>query len=455
MKKLIIILILVALVAGGYYAYTRWQAQQQAATLTNLQTVSVERGELVATVGATGQVRSKQTAILTWKTSGTVMDVYVETGGQVKTGQKLAELEQTSLPQNIILAQADLVNARKALADLETAAENASIQALQAIATSAQQVKSAQYQLDNFTIPKEQTGLSTMEALDLMEKKLEEARAAFEPYKYYPSGDKTREDLLDKLNQAQADYNVAVKRLEYEYAVQVARANLEKARQDYEKWKDGPDPDDVAATQARIAAAEAALQQTWIEAPFDGTATVVYAQVGDQVIPGEQAFRIDDLSELLVDVSVSEVDINQIKVGQEALLTFDAIWNKEYHGVVTEVDNVGTVVQGAVEFIVTVKLTDADEQIKPGMTAAVNIVVNRLADVVLVPNRAVRISNGDQVVYILKDNQVEPVKIKIGASSDMMSEVTSGDLQVGALVVLNPPAVFNQNGPPPFVRGGP
>jgi HlyD family secretion protein len=455
MKKFIIFLILAAIVAGGVYGYMQWRKGQQAATLTNLQTVAAERGELVATIGATGQVRSKQTTTLIWKTSGTVKEVNAQVGDLVKTGAKLAELEQTSLPQNIILAQADLVSARKALADLDTAAENASIQALQAIATNAQQVKSAQYQLDNFTIPEIQAGMSTMEALDYMQKKLDQARAAFEPYKYLPSSDKTREDRLDDLNQAQADYNAAVKRLEYEYAVEIATTNLKKARQDYEKWKNGPDPDDVAAAQARIAAAEAALQQTWIDAPFNGTITVSDLQPGDQVAAGETAFRIDDLSELFVGVSVSEVDINQVKMGQDVNLTFDAIWNKDYHGVVTDVDNVGNIVQGAVEFVVTVKLTDADEEIKPGMTAAVNIVVNRLEDVLLVPNRAVRMSNSEQVVYILKDNQVVPVKIDIGASSDAMSQITGGDLEVGAQIILNPPTVFEQNGPPPFVRGGP
>ncbi len=452
MKRLIYILIITAIVAVGVYAFMKWRERQQAATISSLQTEIAAKGRLTATIGATGQVRSNQSTTLNWKTTGTVKSVSVKVGDRVKTGDKLAELEQTSLPQNVILAQADLVSAQQALDDLYTNAENAKIQAMQSIATNTKSVKDAQYQLDNFTVPETQAGLKTMEAVEQMRKKLDAARAAFEPYKYYPSGDKERERLKDDLDQAQADLNVAVKRLEYEYALSIAQANLDKAISDYEEWKDGPGTEDIAAAKARIAAAEATLKQTWIEAPFDGIITLIDTRVGDQVLPNTPAFRLDDLSSLLVELAVSEVDINQVAEGQDVDMTFDAIRGKEYHGVVVDVDRVGTTNQGTVEFIVTVRLSDADETVKPGMTSAVNIVVNQLDDVLLVPNRAVRFRDGKQVVYVLKDNQLTPMEIKLGATSDTVSEVLQGDLNVGDAIVLNPPLQMEGNGPPPFAR---
>ncbi|MGB7114552.1 MAG: efflux RND transporter periplasmic adaptor subunit, partial [Anaerolineales bacterium] len=201
-----------------------------------------------------------------------------------------------------------------------------------------------------------------------------------------------------------------------------------------------------------VAAAEATLKQAWIEAPFDGTITNAKPQPGDQVAPNMEAFRLDDLSRLLMDVEVSEVDINRIRVGQDVEISFDAILDKEYHGAVIEVDPVGTSNQGVVDFTVTVELTDADEGVKPGMTAAVNTIVEYLEDVLLVPNRAVRFVEGQRVVYILVDNQPSPVSITLGVSSDTMSEVLEGELQVGDLIVLNPPQEFDRNGPPPFVQ---
>ena len=452
MKKLLVILVIVVALAGGAYAFMQWRAGQRASQLENLQTETAGRGQLISTIGATGQVRTRQSAILNWNTAGTVDEVRVRVGDQVEAGDKLAELKQTSLPQAIILAQADLVNARKALDDLTTNAETAKIQALQSISSAAQAVRDAQYRLDNYIMPTELQNLSTMDALDQMQKKLDEARLAFEPVKYLPENDPQREELKDALDQAQADYNAAVKRLDYEYALEVAQSNLEKARRDYEKWKDGPNPDDVAAVESRIAAAQAALSQAWIEAPFNGVITLVDTQPGDKVSINSPAFRLDDLSSLLVDVSVSEVDINQIQPGQEVRMTFDAIRGKEYKGLVTEADRVGSDVQGAVEFMVVVELTDPDEEVKPGMTAAVNIVVDELEDVLLVPNRAVRFQEGKQVVYILKDDQVVPVSIQIGSSSDVLSQVVDGELQIGDLIVLNPPTVFESNGPPPFVQ---
>ena len=90
--------------------------------------------------------------------------------------------------------------------------------------------------------------------------------------------------------------------------------------------------------------------------------------------------------------------------------------------------------------------------LKPGMTAAVNIVVNELEDVLLVPNRAVRIEDGERVVYIMRDNEMESVTIVLGASSDINSEVIDGELKEGNAIILNPPIGFDSNGPPPFAR---
>jgi len=459
MRNFIIVVILLAIVAGAAYGFYLYREDQKVAQTENFQTVTAYLGELVATIGATGEVMPVQTANLFWKTTGTVESVNVIVEDIVESGQELARLEETSLPQNIILAKADLVSSKKALDNLYTQAEDAKIQSLKAITQYAQAVKNAQYQFDNYIVPSDQAELETMEALDLMEERLNQARAAFEPYKYFPSGDSTRKELKEALDEAQSNYNSAVKRLDYEYNLEVAKANLKTSRDDYEKWSKGPDPEDVLAAEARIAAAEATIRMSWIEAPFKGTITMINTQPGDQISsinqasPLTAAFRLDDLSELLLNLLVSEVDINQIKVNQEVGLSFDAILGKEYKGVVTEVANVGSLNQGLVEFVVTVELQDADEAVKPGMTAAVNIVINKIDDALLVPNRAVRIRDGKKVIYVLESGQVKPVEIELGASSETMSEVISGDLEVGDLIILNPPTEFESNGPP-FMRGG-
>jgi HlyD family secretion protein len=229
--------------------------------------------------------------------------------------------------------------------------------------------------------------------------------------------------------------------------IALAEAQLADAQRNWERLKDGPDPADLAAAQARVDAVQAALNQVHLTAPFAGTVTLVDVQPGDQVAPGSPAFRLDDLSRLLVDVQVSEVDINQVQSGQPVVLTFDSILAQEYHGQVVEVASVGQTDQGVVNFTVTVELTDADQRVKPGMTAAVTVVVSELEDVLLVPNRAVRSLEGKRVVYVLEDGRSVPVEISLGKSSDTHSEVLSGDLQPGDEIILNPPVQFGPGGP--------
>ena len=114
---------------------------------------------------------------------------------------------------------------------------------------------------------------------------------------------------------------------------------------------------------------------------------------------------------------------------------------KDYRGKVVAVAGAGTSTSGSVEFKVTVELTDADELVKPGMTAAVLIQVRNVEDALLVPNRAVRVVNSQRVVYVLnQDGTLNPVEVRLGATSDTYSEVVGGDLQEGDKIVLNPPA---------------
>ena len=195
------------------------------------------------------------------------------------------------------------------------------------------------------------------------------------------------------------------------------------------------------AAQARVDAAQATLNLARVISPFAGTVTEAHSLPGDQVGAGDTAFRLDNLSSLLVDVKVSEVDINSVSIGQPVTLTFDAILGKEYHGEVVEVTQAGTVDQGVVNFTVTVELTDADSAVKPGMTAAVNIVVEEMQDVLLVPNRAVRLVDGERVVYLLENGQPVKKEITLGSSSDTMSVVAGGDVKEGDVIILNPPAL--------------
>jgi HlyD family secretion protein len=460
MRRWIIgIIILAALVVAGTFGITYWRDQQAQAELSNYQTSVIGRGSLTATVGATGTVRSNQSTILIWQTSGTTAEVNVEAGSVASAGQILATLEEESLPQAIILARTDLINAQKALEDLQQS-DSARHQAWQTVLQLQQAVIEAERQLDPYEVQDYRDDLDeARKKVVEAEEDLSEAKDDFEPYKEFDADNADRKRYQDLLDDAQEKYDEAVRelsllQLEEQTArnnLALAQARLTDAEREYERIKDGPNPDDIAALEARIQAAQATLNLAQIQATFDSTVTEVQIKPGDQASAGKVAFRLDDLSKLLVDVRVSEVDINRVTLGQAVSLTFDAIPGQVYNGLVTKIANTGGTSQGVVEFVVTVELSDADERVKPGMTAAVNIVVEELEDVLLVPNRAVRLLDGARVVYLLLNGELEPIRLTLGASSDLESEVLEGNLKSGDVVVLNPPQVFDSNGPPPFV----
>lgn len=460
MKRLISFLIIIFIIAGTVVGIFLWRQRQNQLEVSSYQTVAAMRGNLTSTIGATGVVHSNQTAILTWQTSGKIDRVDAKVDDLVQAGDLLASLAPDSLAQNVILAQVDLSNARKALNELKTS-QVLQTQALQAQLEAQKNLLEAERALSYFSQDQYKRDLDRAETAVVRAKEaLDDAKADFEPYEDVDPENTTRKRLQESLDKAQQKYDEAVRTrdlllLQHEQAkaaLSMMKARLEDAQREYNRVKDGPSAEDIANAEARVTAAQASVNLSSIVAPFAGTITTIQAKPGDRVNPGTLAFQIDDLSRLFVDVRVSEVDINRVKVGQETTVTFDAVAGKEYEGIVAQVDRVGSSIQGVVDFIVTVELVDADEDVKPGMTAAVNIVVEKLENVLQVPNRAVRAQEGRRLVYILRDNQLIQVEIKLGVSSETYSQVVDGNIQVGDNIVLNPPLIFDTNGPPAFVR---
>ena len=107
LKKYRVVLVLLLVIAVGAAAFL-FNQNRNANAESTFQTTAIERGKLTATIGATGTVRAKQTAVLVWQASGAVDTVNVEAGDTVPSGFVMALLSKSSLPQSIILAEADL-----------------------------------------------------------------------------------------------------------------------------------------------------------------------------------------------------------------------------------------------------------------------------------------------------------------------------------------------------------
>lgn len=430
-------------------------------------TAMVQRGDLIAIVGATGIVEARQTVELNWQTTGRVEDVLFRTNNEVKKGEILADLADNTLPQSVILAQADLVDSKKELDDLINSTTESS-QKYQDLLQAEKELRTATDDRDQWNY----SGASWDRIYEARSKfiQLEEEMKRYE-VEYSAVSDLAldapeREATKKALDDAQFARDKVLRELNYilgrsynrevadDFAsYDVALSKLEDAQREWGRVKDGPNADDISAAEARVAAAEATVSLGWIEAPFNGTITKAEPKVGDNVISGTPGFRIDDLSELNVKVDISEVDINRVQVGQDVDLTFDAVAGRTFQGEVIQVSSVGVDTGRGVDFEVTVRIVNPDDQVRPGMTAAVNIVVSEINDVLIIPSRAIRLNNGQRIVFLLKDGRLKEVQVSTGASSDTEAQITEGDLAEGDLVVLNPPSFFQSNGgPPPFVR---
>ncbi|MGB2896577.1 MAG: efflux RND transporter periplasmic adaptor subunit [Anaerolineales bacterium] len=465
MKRWVIVLVIAGVLVVGFFGVQAYRQSQARQSIDDLQTEIIAKGDLTATIGATGSVRSNQTALLSFQTGGTVDFVHPNLGEQVFEGEVLATLKRNSLSSQIILAEAELVSAQQALDDL-LESDQASAAAQLALAQAEDLLKDANYTL---TVRQEGNRASS-NTIDAAEANLilanEEVDRAQQLYDH-ASGDAGKALALSNLIAAKQNRDSIQRNLNWylgfpteveqallEADVALAEARLADAQRDWERVKDGPDPDDVRAAEARVAASEATLDMARITAPFAGSITSIDVRAGDLISPGTLAFRIDDLSRLLVEVEVSEVDINRVTLGQLVTLNFDAMLDYVYNGVVVEIGLIGTSMQGVVSFPMTVEVIDADEAIRPGMTAAVNIIVEQIENVVIVPNRSVRVRDGERVVYLLVNGVLTPTPVVLGATSDLYSEVLEGDVNVGDEIILNPPSfIFEAGEPPGFMSG--
>lgn len=332
-----------------------------------------------SSVIASGVISPAQQAQLVFSLGGKVKSVTVQVGDQVEAGEVLVELEgREELAAAVSNAQYQLDQAQQALVDLQSDAESRRILAMQDIITYEKAVRDAQYALDNFTVPSNQAGLETVAALNLMKERLEQARLAFEPYKLRPSSDPTREDLKEALDEAQADYNAAVRRLQFEYDLEVVESQLARALSDYQVLAAGPDPGELklaearlATAQAQLAAAQAALRQLTLAAPFAGTVGDVTIHAGEWVIPGQLILVLVDLADLRVETTdLSEMDVPQVQVGQATVVLIDAL-GQEVSGHVIQIWPLANTIGGDVVYKTVIELDALPDGLRAGMSAEV------------------------------------------------------------------------------------
>ena len=137
-----------------------------------------------------------------------------------------------------------------------------------------------------------------------------------------------------------------------------------------------------------------------------------------------------------VSVSVAEVDAPQIKIGQAATMTFDALPNKTFTGKVMGINTTGAVTSGVTTYPTVIQLDESENDIFPNMSATANIITKVDDNVLLVPSAAVQTVGTTSTVRVLKNGQISTVSVQVGDTSDSQTVITSG-LSEGDTVVTS------------------
>lgn len=224
----------------------------------------------------------------------------------------------------------------------------------------------------------------------------------------------------------------------------------------------------VAQVLAQVEKDRINLAYSVIRSPVAGVVVSREVDVGQTVAASFQTptlFKIaKDLSKMQIDSSYAEADIGNLQVGQPVVFRVDAFPNRSFNGVVRQVRLNPTTVQNVVTYDVVVAVDNPEQILMPGMTAYVNIIVAKRANVLLVPNAALRFrpSEGaarqdkakeDKVgagagrgkektespsgtVYVLDNGRLKPLRIAVGITDSRSTEVVGGDLKENDAVVV-------------------
>jgi HlyD family secretion protein len=270
---------------------------------------------------------------------------------------------------------------------------------------------------------------------------IQEKQLALELQKAQRNYDEMKHEAPKLAEEAKMELELA--QLNVQAKLDQIKADMEKAELEVQRAKD------------RVAMAQKELDQMTLNAPIPGM--VVYLEIwkggsmgkvqeGDSPWPGQGLVNLPDLSEMIVEATVSEVDAARVDTGQAVLVTLDAFLDIEYEGTVTKKSTLARRKDHNSKlnvFDVEVTIASHDENVKPGMSASCRIVQDRIEDIVSIPIEAVFEKEGQTVVYLENKSKRD---VTVGRRNEMDIEIVDG-LEGGERVCLVDPTLEEQGLP--------
>lgn len=350
-------------------------------------TTAVVRGSAIDAVYATATVEALDRVTVKAKVAGSVLDLKVREGDVVKKGDLLATIDSPTLKYQL----------DRGRADQWAASQQAS--------TSSPQIAVVEAQAR------------------MTEASLKNAREELERVQKLVASGATAQAELDR-----ATNNVAL--LEAQLASQ--RAQARALRIDLSAKSSG--------TNAAVSELAAKLADAEVRAPIDGVVLSRLVDPGELVPTNGALFRIGDVRKLVLECSVDEADIGRLAVGKKAAVSLYAFPKQVFRGSVFEI--LPDADRAKKSFLVKVRLDQPPPQLRSGMSAEVNIVVDEHANVLLAPAEAIDATGS---VWLLKGDRVEKRTLEIGVRDMLRVEVLSGlsdgdEVVVGGIDALQPGA---------------
>lgn len=183
----------------------------------------------------------------------------------------------------------------------------------------------------------------------------------------------------------------------------------------------------------RGSASDTRPEEFLVRSPSRGTVLEVLVHTGEIITSGTATFgggtvlmRIADLSHMIVKAKVNEVNIPRVARGQPVEIRLDALPGQLFRGHVSSIAAQGVKEENIVTYEVAIHIEETNPALKPMLTASIDIVTEKLDDVLTIPLETLRVEHGDDMVDVLIDGQAHPRKVRVAFRTDTQAVVTKG-----------------------------
>lgn len=352
----------------------------------DVKTEHIKKGLLTITVTATstGTIKSDNEARIVAQRTGKITKLLFDEGDVVKAGGIVAELDKDEVLHSLEMSEASLNKAEHLLNQMKSSYGSYKVE---------------------------------------VERNIDKAQATFSEVE---SRRKRYLDLRDKGYVTEMD----VEAVQREYDVAKATLSSSIASREMLKAREN----EIKAHEAAVREAKSSLslsrlnhEYSFVRSPISGVITSRPVKLGEGVIKGALIAAVVSTESMYVEAFIDEADVAKVRTGQKVHITMDAYMGKIFAGGVYSISPV--VLGGKQEtrtFEVRVRFKESDAVIKPGMSADIEIIIDSIQDVMVIPSQAIIERDGKKLVYAVKGSRAVLTAVETGRSNWSFTEIRSG-----------------------------